>query len=352
MSLDFTAIFEKSPTPTMALDRRLEYLAANAAYLEMVGKRAEEIMGRYIFDVFPETEERIEGLTSVFNKVLGGEEAEFVEVPFHLQKDGTVVEQFWTARHVPVIGSGGETRYLVQYSENVTEKVRMREMQNAVMAEQQHRIGNLFSIVGAVARQTARTSETVADFMPRFQERVSALVTVNRGLLGNAAEAGDLSSIMSRQLSVFPEDVRERIAVRGPDLALSVLQVQALSMAVYELGANSMKYGAIGNPDGQVEITWEGDEGASCCFEWKETGLQTDGAPEGNGYGTVLLSTIIPRQLGGNAERQLGSGTFIYRLGFGRETALAPAANRVENAMAQMRPVSGAAGREDQSPQA
>ncbi|WP_422371033.1 HWE histidine kinase domain-containing protein [Hoeflea sp.] len=352
MSLDFAAIFEKSPAPTMALNRNLEFIAANPAYLEMVGKTVEDIMGRYIFDAFPETEERIEGLTSVFNQVFEGEEAEFVEVPFRVEKDGAIVEQYWTARHVPVIGSGGETKYLVQYSENVTERVMMREMQNAVMAEQQHRIGNLFSIVGAVARQTARTSNTVSDFLPRFQDRISALVNVNRSLLGSAAEAGDLGTIVSKQLSVFPDDVRDRISVSGPGLALSVLQVQVLSMAIYELGANSMKYGAIGHPDGRVEITWDGEEGSNCCFEWKETGLQSRGAPEGSGYGTMLLSTIIPRQLGGNAERQLEPGMFFYRLGFGGDMAEAPGGAGMDKSMAQTKPVTEAAGGRDQFPPA
>ncbi|WP_420410337.1 HWE histidine kinase domain-containing protein [Hoeflea sp.] len=316
MSLDFALIFDRSPTPTMVLNADLEYVAVNPAYLEMVGKSREEVMHRYVFDVFPETEERVDAMTAVFRDVLAGNEADFNEVPFRLSRDGVEAEQFWTARHVPVPNSSGEIKYFVQYSENVTDKVRMRELQNSVMAEQQHRIGNLFSIVTAVARQTARTSETVDEFLPRFQERVTAMVDVNRSLLGGTMGAAEFGGIIEHQLAVFPEDVRERISCEGTAVHLSTLQAKAISMAIHELGTNSMKYGAIGNAEGRVDISWGDLPGGQIEFQWRETNLLSEQSSEGTGYGSMLLSTIIPRQLAGMARREIENDSFVYHLVF------------------------------------
>ena len=54
--VDFRRLFELAPNAYMLLDRELRYVDANAAYLAVTSVRKEDLVGRYIFDVFPDPE--------------------------------------------------------------------------------------------------------------------------------------------------------------------------------------------------------------------------------------------------------------------------------------------------------
>ena len=51
---DFKLLFEQVPALYMVLDPQLHIVAASHAYLQATGTRREAIMGRYVFDVFPD----------------------------------------------------------------------------------------------------------------------------------------------------------------------------------------------------------------------------------------------------------------------------------------------------------
>lgn len=317
MTLDFEAVFYKSPAPKMILNRKLEFVAANPAYLAMVDKSGDELLGRYVFDVFPETEDRVRQMTTVFEETFDGKDVSVTEIPFRITIDGTVREQWWTARHALLPDPAGGAPHLIQFSENVTEQVKMREMRNALMGELQHRVGNLFAIVGAIARQTARVAGDVPGFLSEFESRLRSLVRVNRQLRGDGEGGDTMASVIDHQLAVHTAEARDRIKVEGPDYPLSMLQAQAVSMAVHELATNSMKYGAIGCADGAISITWDRLPGDGCFLRWHETGIGTQTQPEKAGYGTMLLTTIIPSQLDGSAAREFGAESFTYSLEIG-----------------------------------
>ena len=168
MALDYEAVFQKSPAPTMILNDQLEFVAANPAYLAMVGMTLEELIGTYVFDAFPETHDRVGSLKALFEETLAGTPTTFSEIPFRIAVDQVVKEQWWTARNAAIRDDKDGKLYLIQFSENVTEQVKMREMRNALVGELQHRVGNIFTIINAIARQTARVSETVPEFLMSF----------------------------------------------------------------------------------------------------------------------------------------------------------------------------------------
>ena len=52
--IDFRSAFERLPTPFTVLDRDFVYVEANAAYLKMTERTRDTVVGRYIFDAFPQ----------------------------------------------------------------------------------------------------------------------------------------------------------------------------------------------------------------------------------------------------------------------------------------------------------
>ena len=140
---------------------------------------------------------------------------------------------------------------------------------------------------------------------------------VNRQLTGERDGMETLRDVIDYQLAVHAKDAQNRVTIAGPDYPLSMVQSQAISMAVHELATNSIKYGALGEPDGALAITWDVLPRNGCLFRWHETGIDTSRTTEKSGYGTMLLNTIIPSQLDGNAAREFRTGEMIYSLEIG-----------------------------------
>lgn len=318
MPLNFEAIFLDAPVPVMVLDRQLQFVTANDAYLAMVSKPKEDLIGRYVFDVFPEEPERVKAMVEIFNKVFEGDRPVFKEIPFTLEVDGRQTEHWWTASHAPVAGPDGTIKYLVQYSENVTEQVQLRELKDAMLGEMQHRIGNFFAVVGAIGRQVARNAADVPDFMQRFNNRLEAFFTVQKQLMPGNDQRDNLLSVIEEQLDVYAASASDRITKTGPAVPLSPVEAQAISMAVHELSTNSLKYGAIRNPEGRLEISWEHARDDSISLIWQEHGITGSDGTEQTGYGTMLLTTILPRQLHGSGTRHFDGDVFRYELTINR----------------------------------
>jgi len=49
-------------------------------------------------------------------------------------------------------------------------------------------------------------------------------------------------------------------------------------------------------------------------FEWLESGLQDDHNSEKLGFGTMMLTRILPSQLDGESTRVFDENSFLYRL--------------------------------------
>lgn len=316
MDLDFESIFIDGPVPAIVLDRDLHFVAVNDAHLAMTGRTRDEVVGRHVFDVFPESPERVKSMEETFRRTLAGERVVFEEVPYQIDRNGRETEHYFTARHAPIKGPSGEIGHLVQYSEDVTETVRLRELNEAVLGELKHRIGNLFTVVGSIARQVARTAEDVPDFLERFSGQLSDFLAVQKGLITDADGNRKLKDVVNEHLSLYSGIARDRIDVNGADVTLTAPVAKAMSMVIHELSTNSLKYGSIRNPEGRLVVTWDMSAPDQCRLIWTEDRIAT--TPEGrvSGQGTHLLTSVLPGRLNGSADALFGDGTYRYELRF------------------------------------
>lgn len=130
MSVDYRALFQLSPNPYMVLDRQLRYVTANGAYLRETGSTLDELVGRCIFDVFPNDpanplNEPARRLRASFEKVLATRAPDHLPlIPYRVPrsgKSGTVTEEeVWSATHTPVLDEHGEVAFILQHTVNVT----------------------------------------------------------------------------------------------------------------------------------------------------------------------------------------------------------------------------------------
>ncbi len=123
-SPDFSSIFAELPAAFMVLDRRLCFAATNRAYQTLTGVRAEEVLGKYVFDVFPETGDRMLRFKDAFERALAGEENEVAMAPFAIPRrngdEGGVEMRYWSCTHKPVRNGAGEVTHIIQQTQDAT----------------------------------------------------------------------------------------------------------------------------------------------------------------------------------------------------------------------------------------
>ena len=131
---DFKRLFEAAPGLYLALAPDLTILAVSDAYLRATGATRETIIGRDIFEVFPDNPDDpqatgVRNLRASLERVLRTAEPDAMAVQkYDIRGPGAAdfEERHWSAVNSPVLGSGGQLIYIVHRVEDVTEYVRRR----------------------------------------------------------------------------------------------------------------------------------------------------------------------------------------------------------------------------------
>jgi PAS domain S-box-containing protein len=315
-TLDF-GILRHMPASVMVLDRELRYVAASDMYLETVGLKMEDLFGRFIFDAFPEVDERRDRLEASMRLALQGKRNGIDRLAYSIPdpEDRTrVTEAWWRCQHSPLTDADGRIQHVMQITENVTDLVRAEEVKTAIAHEMQHRVSNLLSLVQIIARRTATHAETMPAFLERFDERLQSMARTHAYLAGGNWNRMSIREMVARQLEHGHNDRIRQIAVEGPEISLPASEALMLSMAIHELTTNSLKYGALRDEAGKLDVTWARTGRTGFSFDWNE---QVSGAvtpPSRTGFGSMILDSIVPNQLGGTANRDFGPAGLRYRI--------------------------------------
>jgi signal transduction histidine kinase/DNA-binding response OmpR family regulator len=134
---DFRGLFESAPGCYLVLTPALAIAAVSDAYLRATMTRREEILGRDIFDVFPDNPED-RGATGTANlrasldRVLKSRAADAMAVQkYDIRRPdsegGGFEERYWSPVNSPVLGRDGEVEYIIHRVEDVTEFIRLKQ---------------------------------------------------------------------------------------------------------------------------------------------------------------------------------------------------------------------------------
>ncbi|WP_166894108.1 ATP-binding protein [Massilia sp. CCM 8734] len=128
---DYQALFRASPYPYLLMDLALNIIGANDAYLHATGRRAEELLGRYVFDAFPENPDDpgstniAEVRSSLERAIASGKPDSTAFLRYSVPAaGGGFEERFWSTVHTPVNGADGEVAFVAQNAIDVTELYR------------------------------------------------------------------------------------------------------------------------------------------------------------------------------------------------------------------------------------
>jgi NO-binding membrane sensor protein with MHYT domain/two-component sensor histidine kinase len=178
------------------------------------------------------------------------------------------------------------------------------EQQNLLVAELDHRVKNVLARVIVVAQRTREGSRSMDQFLTLFDGRLQSMANTH-DLLSRGRWKGVYLADLVR-LELEPYTGRCEATVEGPHVLLSAEATQALAMVLHELVTNAAKYGALSVPGGCVSVDWRCRSNrtsqTTLAIRWQESGGPPVRAPARRGYGTSVISDLIPYELDGSVD--------------------------------------------------
>ena len=171
-------------------------------------------------------------------------------------------------------------------------QIQARDEQLMVLnAELAHRIRNLLQIANALVGQSIDSGANPNDLKATLTGRLNALSNAQSFLTLSPGNVS-LSKVVDVTLSPLAP-ARDRLIATGARVFLPTQVITMLSLVLYELGTNALKYGAWSAPQGVVSIGWLARDG-TVTVEWKEHDGPPIKTPHKLGAGTKLIRTAIP----------------------------------------------------------
>jgi signal transduction histidine kinase/CheY-like chemotaxis protein len=328
--VNFRALFEAAPGLYLVLDLDLRIVAVSDAYLAATMTRRDQIMGRGIFDVFPDNPDDpeatgVSNLSASLNRVRRQKVADTMAVQkYDIQRPdaegGGFEERYWSPKNTPVLNEAGELAYIIHRVQDVTEFVRLSERgseqeaeiflrgqelqklnerlqdanqaKNEFLSRMSHELRTPLAAIMGFSELLG-----MADLDERKSEWAKTILKAGQHLLQLVDEVLDISRIEAGELSLSLEPVPiaplldeateligplaegHRVTLHAPRIAEGSGYVRAdhqrLKQVVINLLSNAVKYNREG---GDVEVSVEPEASDRIRIAVRDTGKGIDPA--------------------------------------------------------------------------
>lgn len=183
---------------------------------------------------------------------------------------------------------------------DVTAITRAEERQRLLLAELQHRVRNTLGVVRSIARRSAETSTSVEEYASHLDGRLNAFARMQAMVTRDPDGGVDLEYLVVEELLGYNAREGEQLRVSGPQVRLQPKAAETFALALHELATNAIKYGALSQPGGKVDVSWQLDDAADptqLIFEWRERGGPAVAQPKRKGFGSELLERTLAFEL-------------------------------------------------------
>ncbi len=192
------------------------------------------------------------------------------------------------------------------------------ERQELLIAELNHRVRNILSLIRGLIRQSKPSAETsIEDFVRVIDQRVHALARAHNQITDDQWGPAPLRSLIDAEVAAFVSEKQDRVHAIGDPVLLKPQAYSTMALVIHELVTNSVKYGSL-STDGHVNISWVRDNHGSLSIDWIEIGGPVVEQPTRRGFGTTIITHSLPYDLG-------GATTVDYAPGGLRVTMVVPA---------------------------
>jgi two-component sensor histidine kinase len=182
--------------------------------------------------------------------------------------------------------------------------VRQARREASLLAELEHRVKNMLSVVGAIVERAREDTGSKEEFISSLRGRIQSMAGAQALLSESRWRGVNVASLTQAELAPYVTATNTRL--HGPAVYLTPDATHAVAMVMHELATNAAKYGALSRPGGVVSVQWtlpsKPAEGPALQIEWDEIGGPEVANPQRQGYGSSVIRDLLTYELGGRAD--------------------------------------------------
>lgn len=225
------------------------------------------------------------------------------DLDFRITRFSDAKERWISVRGQPFFDRAGGLVELIGTVRDITDQKLHDLHLHMLLREITHRSKNLLAIIQAMARQTVKDSLTAEDFEHRLSLRLSGLAASHELLAAQDWHGAHIEELVKGQLGQALERFSTRIVIAGPSLFLKPEAAQNIGLALNELATNAVRFGALSNAQGHVEISWTLDgpnePARRLHVTWHEFNGPAVAPPRRQGFGHKVVERVAARALDG-----------------------------------------------------
>ncbi|SIO20930.1 signal transduction histidine kinase [Bradyrhizobium erythrophlei] len=227
----------------------------------------------------------------------------------------------------------------LRLSREIQVRIGFERRLTAVIDELNHRVKNILAVIQSIVTRTLRHGSDMDVSRELLIGRIHAMSNVVTLLSESQWQGVKLKGLFEAR--AIPH--AERIAVNGPDIAVSARAAQSLSLLFFELASHSDEGLSLVGKHPHIVAHWEivGDEPETIFhFRWEEFNTSAATRREDSDFGLILLDRVAPEALGGTAKRYFTDVSYVYELTAPMVTVVDMSErDRTEQLSAPVRPV-------------
>ena len=175
-----------------------------------------------------------------------------------------------------------------------------QQKQELLIAELNHRVRNILSLVKGLLAQTSPTG-SIEDYVNVVGGRIQALARAHDQITSDDWQPASLRGLIHAESEAYLSGKMDRIRIEGDEVVIAPQAFSTLALVMHEMMTNSAKYGAMCDRSGWVTIKWHKDGLGHFIIDWKERGGPAVRPPSRRGFGSTIIERSIPFDLKGEA---------------------------------------------------
>jgi two-component sensor histidine kinase len=209
----------------------------------------------------------------------------------------------------------------LRLSREIQVRIGFERRLTAVIDELNHRVKNILAVIQSIVTRTLRHGSDIDVARELLIGRIHAMSNVVSLLSESQWQGVKLKGLFEAR--AIPH--AERIAVSGPDIAVSARAAQSLSLLFFELASHSDEGLSLVGKHPHIVAHWDvsgEDPDTIFHFRWEEFNTSAATRREDSDFGVILLDRVAPEALGGVSKRYFTDVSYVYELTAPMETVV------------------------------
>ncbi|MBR0847801.1 CHASE domain-containing protein [Bradyrhizobium diazoefficiens] len=209
----------------------------------------------------------------------------------------------------------------LRLSREIQVRIGFERRLTAVIDELNHRVKNILAVIQSIVTRTLRHGSDIDVARELLIGRIHAMSNVVSLLSESQWQGVKLKGLFEAR--AIPH--ADRIAVTGPDIAVSARAAQSLSLLFFELASHSDEGLSLVGKHPHITANWTvtGEAGDEVFhFRWEEFNTSEATRRADSDFGLILLDRVAPEALGGTAKRFFTDVSYVYELTAPMETVV------------------------------